>query len=287
MRLTYFKSFMTSTSNQVWNTEKIETIDKLESLIDLLVSTAAIKTVNYYNLEFHNEVDYKFMNKFKSYGKDGFTNISPAEYLEAMIRSDKRSVKVLLNPPKTYITKSVPAERLNAARLQYTHMIEPRKVAHQIVTVRDDISGELEQDLICLQCEHEETERVCQACLTQSREAAEKSRRAGYSVKSGSTPYRAHTYFETSSLVSIKRKSMTTLIRAVANDIGIRFCACKLPELPQSRRRCICCPYGRGLRGGVGNTRWYVYRGPTIVCAKAAAGSHGGNALSRSYSRNC
>lgn len=194
-------SFMSRTSNTAWNIENLLPRDKLDLLVDVMVSTACMNTVKYYNLEFRNEVDHQFASKFKNYGQEGFTKCQPSEYIDSMIRSEKQFIKVIMNPPKRYVT-NVPANRLKFARLQYLHTIEPRKVAHQIITVRDDISNEILSDLNCFKLENDEIERYCQLYTTESQDVAEKSRRDTFSIPSGSTPYRENNYFESSSLIT-------------------------------------------------------------------------------------
>ena len=160
-----------------------------------------MSTVAYYMLEFRNDVDYQFLQKFQNFGSDGFTNVRPAEFIESMVLKSKQNISVIMNPPKMYFRDLNPA-RQPFARLQYTHAIEPRKIAHQIVTVRDDITKELLTDLNCIKLEHDEAIRYCLVALTEGKEHAEKTRKF-YTFQSptGSTPLRKKSYYECSLLV--------------------------------------------------------------------------------------
>lgn len=72
---------------------------------------------------------------------------------------------------------------------------EPRKIAHQIITVREDISGEMIQDLGCVQLENEEAIRYSQTWAREGIDFAEKSRKATRMTdQAESTPVRDSNY---------------------------------------------------------------------------------------------
>ena len=54
---------------------------------------------------------------------------------------------------------------------------EPRRIAHQIVTVREDVGGEIIRDLGCIQLENEEAIRFACTWARDGKDVAEKSRK--------------------------------------------------------------------------------------------------------------
>lgn len=74
-------------------------------------------------------------------------------------------------------------------------ILEPRKIANQIVTVREDVSCEMIQDLGCLQLENEEAIRYATTWARDGLPAAERSRRiTRMNGQSESTPARDTNY---------------------------------------------------------------------------------------------
>ena len=72
--------------------------------------------------------------------------------------------------------------------------VEPRKVAHQIITVREDVSSEMIQDLGCIKLENEEAIRYASTWARDGKATAEKSRRMFRMDDGESTPERDLNY---------------------------------------------------------------------------------------------
>lgn len=72
---------------------------------------------------------------------------------------------------------------------------EPRKVANQIITVREDVSNEMIQDLGCIQLENDEAVRFAKTWARDGLPSAEKSRKmTRMAGQSESTPARDESY---------------------------------------------------------------------------------------------
>jgi hypothetical protein len=162
--------------------------------LQFVVSNAAINTVNYYMKEFHDDMTSKWMLEFQDYKNIGFNKDSDwISYITEMIKLDKQEVSVYMNPPKKL-------GKLNAApdariRLKYIHEIQPRKVAHQIVTVREDVSSEIIQDLGSIKIENKEAVKCAQSRMFHGKEYADKNRNpTRNSDMGGSTPLRNRNY---------------------------------------------------------------------------------------------
>lgn len=73
--------------------------------------------------------------------------------------------------------------------------IAPRKIAHQILTIREDIGGELMEDLRCVKLENAEVERFSSDWMLLGREAAERNRHLTRNTDNEeSTPLRNKNY---------------------------------------------------------------------------------------------
>jgi hypothetical protein len=80
---------------------------------------------------------------------------------------------------------------------------EPRKIAHQIITVREDVSSEMIQDLGCIRLENEEAVRFASTWAREGRAAAEKSRKVTRMREyDESTPKRDINYMDFNVMVS-------------------------------------------------------------------------------------
>lgn len=135
--------------------------DNMEQLslgISNIVSRAALNTVSYYMLEFNDEVNEKWMMSFADYNKIGFVNDVWTDYIEEMIRTDKIEFQVLIKAPKN-LRRGKSAPQGNNVMFQYMHELEPRKIANRLITVRQDISEELLNDLGSVLYEHKEVSR--------------------------------------------------------------------------------------------------------------------------------
>jgi len=171
--------------------EEIQSV--LYQELQSIVSNAAINTVSYYMKEFHDDMTSKWMLEFQDYKNIGFKDSDWRSYITEMIQLDKQELSVYMNPPKKLgKLDSAPDARI---RLKYIHGIQPRKVAHQIVTVREDISSEIIQDLGSIKVENKEAVKCAQARMLHGKEYADKNRNpTRNSDMGGSTPLRNRNY---------------------------------------------------------------------------------------------
>jgi len=154
-----------------------------------IVSNAAISTVSYYMTEFHDDMTQKWMVEFQDYKNVGFIDGDWNTYISNMIALDKLEINVYMNPPKKLSkVNSKPDANI---RLMYNHDIQPRKVAHQIVTVREDVCSEIIQDLGSIILENKEAVKCAQLRQLHGIEYANKHRHpTRNSDMGGSTPLR-------------------------------------------------------------------------------------------------
>lgn len=101
-------------------------IQQVDRLLDNLLSSSTMKTVTYYMLEFKNDIEYQWIMKFENCYEDGFIKQQFDDYIAKMIKIDKHEVQIIMDAPKMYM-KNIDPKRRSNARLQYSHMIEPRK----------------------------------------------------------------------------------------------------------------------------------------------------------------
>lgn len=86
-----------------------------------MITRCALKTVSYYMLEFHDEVNEKWMMGFSNYRKSGqFPGGLWTNYIESMIATDKQRVEVLMTPTKVVLKSRKIPEGSNVM-LQYFH----------------------------------------------------------------------------------------------------------------------------------------------------------------------
>ena len=82
-------------------------------------------------------------------------------------------------------------------KLAYSHTLQPRRIAHQILTIREDISGELINDLKSIHLENVEIKRYCVDKLKQGKDIAEQGRKLTRSDDhEESSPLRNKNYYE-------------------------------------------------------------------------------------------
>ena len=106
-------------------------------------------------------------------------------------------------------------EYIKVTHLSYLYS-EPRKIAHQIITVREDVSSEMIQDLGCVKLENEEAIRYAQCLARDGLATAEKSRRMTRMREEGeSTPVRDGNYMDFDCLI-------TTLAMQLVRDDLVR-----------------------------------------------------------------
>eukprot|EP01035_Chromulina_nebulosa_P017437 gene17437-22989_t len=161
---------------------------------------------------------------FKNCGDDAFNTVSFAEYIEGMIALNRQEIEVIMDAPKMYMKKVDPSRR-SLARLQYFHSIEPRKLANQIVSVREDISNEMIVDLGCIKLEHIEAVRYAHIRVKNGEEEAERLKKlTRLGSPSGSTPYRERSYYDFAILLTnVALDVIKGELIANGNDIGIKY----------------------------------------------------------------
>jgi hypothetical protein len=198
-------------------------LHQLDKLVDNLLSGSTMSTVSYYMLEFKNDIEYQYITKFENCDRDGFTKQSFDEYINKMIRLDGQELHVIIDPPKNYM-KSIDPSRRSQARLQYSHMVEPRKLANQIISVREDVCNEMIVDLNSIRLEHKEAIKFAKAKLKDGPEAADKQRRITRVSPTGSTPYRDKSFHECSLLLTnIALDLMRVDFERASNPLGAKF----------------------------------------------------------------
>lgn len=166
-----------------------------------LVTQCAIGTVSYYMLEFHDEATQHWLVSFQNYSKTGFQDGNWEGFLEDMIKTDTQTIEVLLNPPKQ-LRRGRHHPQGNNIRVRYVQELEPRKIANQLVAVREDISGEIMRDLGSIRLENAASVKFANMWITKDRKYAEEHRDITRSQDSGSTPLRFKNFCECSLLVT-------------------------------------------------------------------------------------
>lgn len=145
--------------------------------------------------EFRDDVTQNWMVSFNEYKLHGFDDEhSWQSFIEKMIELDAFELNVLYKPPKALRTKSSRPGAKNVM-LQYAYEIQPRKVAHQLVTVRENICSELIDDIRSVKVENKEARLFAQHVLNYDRIYAENHRHTTRgSDLGGSTPLRNQNY---------------------------------------------------------------------------------------------
>jgi hypothetical protein len=88
-----------------------------------IATSCAIKTQSYYMLEFHDEVNQRWMENFANYSKNGFPGGDWYTYLEDMITLDNQVVEVFMRPPKNFRRGDKHSNAGNNVLLKYDHEI--------------------------------------------------------------------------------------------------------------------------------------------------------------------
>ena len=186
---------------------------QLEPLWENILTQMAIDTSAYYMKEFRDDVPCKWMQNFMNLKNAGWDEIDWRQYIEAMIDLDPFSVAVRMSPPKAYLNgnatllatlreKNDPTNRMQRIKIQYDEKIDPRKIAHGILTIRESIGEELYKDLQSIPGSNAEAARYARCLMTEGLEAAEKSRRlTRLQHEGGSTPLREKSFQETQVLI--------------------------------------------------------------------------------------
>lgn len=179
--------------------------DRLDNVLTTFAADATLKTVSYYMLEFRDEINQKWMMTFGNFSANAEGSLSNGkwyEYIESMIKMNKHEIQVVMQPPKSFLRGRSSPEGANVM-IQYDHNIEPRKIAHKILTVREDVINELINDLGCVLLENNEAVRYATVKVGEGKEKAEKSRRqTRMAYEGGCTPLRDRNYYDLSVLLT-------------------------------------------------------------------------------------
>ena len=100
----------------------------------------------------------------------------------------------------------------------------PRKLAHQILTIREDVSGELIADLACIKLENQEVERFAADWMARGYEKADGDRRlTRHHEHEGSTPLRNKNYNEISVYITNFALDLIKMQLAKKSVVGLQF----------------------------------------------------------------
>lgn len=138
----------------------------LDQTLGEMITVSAIDTLSYYMIEFHDDDTQRWMVSFKNYKTKGFksnnnndnsnknddntddnTKLSWQSYLEDMIKLDTQYFKVYIDPPRVASRlKDIKMKDKNL-KVMYIDEIQPRKIAHRLISVREDVANEVLIDL--------------------------------------------------------------------------------------------------------------------------------------------
>jgi hypothetical protein len=136
------------------------------------------------------------MMGFLNYKQVGFPDGKWTNYIEKMINMDKQHVEVFMQCSKSVLRARKIPDGANVV-MQYFHELEPRKIAHKILTIREDVCNEMIEDLGCIVTENVEIVRFAKAWAKEGREVAAKTRRlTRIKSQSGNTPLRDKNYMD-------------------------------------------------------------------------------------------
>lgn len=110
---------------------------------------------------------------------------------------------------------------------------EPRKIAHQLLTVRENICEEIVEDISSLKAEHDEALRYAQTLMKSGKEAAEKGRRDTRYYGGTSTPHRTKNFHDVSSLITF------AAVEATKADLKRRRDTLSVEILDDLLKRCV------------------------------------------------
>jgi hypothetical protein len=203
--------------------------NQLSRVLGDLISAKAIDTTSHYMQEFHNDADHRWLTSYKNYHQEAFNAVFDdkekdsrwTDWFEDMIQRDKLEIQVLMNPPKRsgeFNIKDVNGQQRDTSgiRLEYMHGLEPRKIANQVLVVRESIAKEVLIDLKCIRLENIEAVRFAKVKASQGEEEAVRTIKMTRSptVGGSSTPLRDRTYHEISVIltnfaIEVVRQSIT------------------------------------------------------------------------------
>ena len=177
-------------------------LDSLDEKLATMISAFAINTCAYYMVEFRDEVNEKWMMGFLNFKQVGFPDGKWTNYIEKMINMDKQHVEVFMQCSKSVLRARKIPDGANVV-MQYFHELEPRKIAHKILTIREDVSNEMIEDLGCIVTENVEIVRFAKLWAKEGRETAGKSRKlTRIKSQGGNTPMRDKNYMDMDVLIT-------------------------------------------------------------------------------------
>ena len=186
---------------------------QLEPLWANILTRMAIDTSAYYMTEFRDDVPKRWMMNFMDLDKNGWDKMDWHDYITAMIQVDPFDIAVRMAPPRQAISgnrtiadmlqrKKDPDNKSMRVMLQYMQKLEPRKIAHQILTVREGVGKEMYKDLLSIPNSNAEVARYARTLVADGPIEAERSRRlTRIAHEGGSTPLREKSFVETQTLI--------------------------------------------------------------------------------------
>lgn len=207
----------------------------LKNVVGELVMSKTVETTSRYMKEFRNDADQRWLCSWRNFNTKSFSGVFAgrddsvwSDWLEAMIQTDKLEIQVLMNPPK--LSKKATRARGeygedwgdeteadadgtlppgvtsldSGIRIEYMHDVEPRKIANQLLQVRESITKELQLDLPCIRLENIEAVRFAKTKVEMGEEEAIKTIKMTRSTTMGgdSTPLRDRTYHDFSVIIT-------------------------------------------------------------------------------------
>lgn len=200
----------------------------LKSVVGELVMSKTVETTARYMKEFRNDADQRWLCSWRNFNTKAFSGVYPgrddsvwSDWLEAMIKQDKLEIQVLMNSPR--VTKRPTRARGKVSgndeegllppgvtdkdsgiRIEYMHLLEPRKIANQLLQVRESITNEVLLDLPCIRLENIEAVRFAKTKVEKGEEEAIKTGKMTRSstMDSDSTPLRDRTYHDISVIIT-------------------------------------------------------------------------------------
>jgi len=177
----------------------------LEQTLGELITVSAIDTLSYYMIEFHDDDTQRWMMSFKNYKLKGFNknDLLWQTYLEEMIKLDTQYFKVYLDPPRVASRLKNNQLKDKNLKVMYIDEIQPRKIAHRLITVREDVANEVIMDLGSIHLENKEAVKFANNWITHGKEYAENHRGLTRGASDGgSTPLRGKTFKDISLLIT-------------------------------------------------------------------------------------
>jgi hypothetical protein len=158
-----------------------------------LLTSSAINTVSQYMLEFGDQINNKWMTGFRNFKEAGFEEQDWHTYLEDMIHLPEQQIKVYIAPSRMAHRHETTAEE-NNMRGMYMADVSPRKIAHRIVSVRENLCEEIIEDLGSVRIANQQAITYAKALISGREEKGLLPISAGMGSAGGSTPLRHKTF---------------------------------------------------------------------------------------------